>query len=396
MSELIQKNDNRAAIRWKLLTGVSALVLIAASPAAAGEDSNHPLVWIEFGGSLDGLSGTGDRFEPDFMTITPVPDVYREGSPIALQKPSRFSYGENGSITFQPEDSDWIFSAAIHYGRSNNKRTVHAQKPVMYTVYDVLYPYYPPGYLNRYFTKTSADYAETRIRQSEHHMVLDFQAGKDVGLGIFGHQGESVLSAGVRVARFDFNSDVTVRARPDAEGYAYLLAGFVPIPEIRFTAYYFHGDVTRSFHGVGPSLSWKASAPIAGNSHDGELSLDWGISGSVLFGKQKAKIYHHTTEHRFHMKYYYPKPGYPSQTTHYTAPASHPPQTFDRMRSRSVTVPNFGGSIGVSYRIEDFKVSVGYRADYFFGAVDGGIDTAKKTTLGFNGPYASISIGIGD
>ena len=29
MSELIQKNDNRATIRWKLLTGASALALTA-------------------------------------------------------------------------------------------------------------------------------------------------------------------------------------------------------------------------------------------------------------------------------------------------------------------------------------------------------------------------------
>jgi len=40
-------------------------------------------------------------------------------------------------------------------------------------------------------------------------------------------------------------------------------------------------------------------------------------------------------------------------------------------------------------------VSLGYRADFFFGAMDTGIDTAKRTTTGFFGPFATVSIGIG-
>jgi len=39
-------------------------------------------------------------------------------------------------------------------------------------------------------------------------------------------------------------------------------------------------------------------------------------------------------------------------------------------------------------------VSLGYRADFFFGAVDGGIDTRVSKTLGLNGPYATISVGL--
>ena len=40
MSELIQKHDNRATIRWKLLTGASALALTAyvSSTAMAGAE----------------------------------------------------------------------------------------------------------------------------------------------------------------------------------------------------------------------------------------------------------------------------------------------------------------------------------------------------------------------
>jgi hypothetical protein len=41
------------------------------------------------------------------------------------------------------------------------------------------------------------------------------------------------------------------------------------------------------------------------------------------------------------------------------------------------------------------KVKFGYRADLFLGAMDGGIDTAKKENVGFYGPFATVSVGIG-
>jgi|HubBroStandDraft_2_1064218.scaffolds.fasta_scaffold44336_3 hypothetical protein len=45
--------------------------------------------------------------------------------------------------------------------------------------------------------------------------------------------------------------------------------------------------------------------------------------------------------------------------------------------------------------LQNFKVSAGYRADFFFGAMDGGLDTAKKENVGFYGPFATISVGLG-
>ena len=39
-------------------------------------------------------------------------------------------------------------------------------------------------------------------QENESHDVLDFQAGKDVGLGIFGARGSSLLSVGIRIAQF--------------------------------------------------------------------------------------------------------------------------------------------------------------------------------------------------
>jgi hypothetical protein len=60
-----------------------------------------------------------------------------------------------------------------------------------------------------------------------------------------------------------------------------------------------------------------------------------------------------------------------------------------------VTVPNIGGFAGLSFRYNVAKISFGYRADFFFGAMDGGIDTRKNYDRNFYGPFASVSIGLG-
>jgi len=390
MSELNNKMRGR---RWRLLGSVSALALIAGLPGAVASE-DRPILWLELGGTAESVSGTGDRFTPPFTLLSPVPAPYSKESPIDAQQPPRFTYGGEGALTFQPEDSDWQFSAAVRYGRSNNKRDTHHQTPLTYKIYDVAYKYYPS--VARYITRTSANYAETIVNQSEHHLIVDFQAGKDVGLGMFGHNGSSVLSAGVRVARFDFHSDVTIRARPTViPTLTYVFGGLIPIPDFRWDSYYHHGSASRSFHGIGPSLSWKASEALFGNAQDGELSLDFGVNGALLFGKQKSRIHHHTTaRHYGGYKYEVPVPGYPTRDTHYVQ--AYPPVTANLVRSRTVMVPNLGASIGISYRVVDAKLSLGYRADYFFGAMDGGIDAANKTSPAFNGLYASISIGLGD
>jgi hypothetical protein len=67
----------------------------------------------------------------------------------------------------------------------------------------------------------------------------------------------------------------------------------------------------------------------------------------------------------------------------------------DRKERHRVTVPNLGGFAALSYRFTNAKLSVGYRGDFFFGAMDRGLDTHKSVTTGFHGPFATISVGLG-
>ena len=139
--------------------------------------------------------------------------------------------------------------------------------------------------------------------------------------------------------------------------------------------------LARSFRGVGPALSWNGSAAVAGNLQEGAVTVDWGVNAALLFGKQRAHVQHQESGNKVHFTYY-------TQVYH-NPPTGH-------VANRSVTVPNVGGSVGLSWRVQDFKVSLGYRADFFFGAIDGGIDARKNEPLGFKGPFASISVGLGD
>jgi len=380
MSELIQKHDNRATIRWKLLTGASAMALtFAVASAAKAEDADRPTVWLELGGQMEFLQGTGATFTAPFMSVSPTPDLYKDVSLNDTQNLIRQAFGLEGSLTFQPENSDLIFSAGIRYGRAHGGHHRHAQG---LGTPPVRVPYYGT------FAKYDEPYVDAKTSSSESHAILDFSAGKEVGLGILGDHGTSNVNLGVRFAQFSSHSSADIRGRPTIDfNQKYITFFYLSLPySALWNQYHLKGEAKRNFRGIGPSLSWNASSTLAGNQDAGELNIDWGLNASLLFGRQKAKTSHYTTAEHYYdggLAAATESPLYPARANHST-------------RSRSVTVPNVGGFIGLSYSYVDAKISLGYRADVFFGAMDTGIDARKSSNMVFHGPYASISIGLGD
>lgn len=381
MSELIVPQSGHKSFRWRLLTTVSAFTALAsacnAQIAYADQAEDRPTVWIELGGQLERFSGQGRPFQPPFVAANPASPVFTPISPVQAQRPPRFDNGAQGKISFEPEDSDWGFSVAIRYGRANSDNHVDHQTVAHRSKY-------VPGAAPIPITQPEENFADTTAKHQESYLVADFQAGKDVGLGLFGREGSSVVSLGVRFAQFSSKSSVNIKARPDL--HAYNFATFIPgayNPIYRFHAYSVVADSTRSVRALGPSISWDASAPFAGSANAAEFSFDWGVNAAILFGRQKAHTHHQTTGQYFKQK----QGGYLSSFT-YTHPGG-------RSIARSVTIPNIGGFAGLSLKFPNAKVSLGYRADLFFGAMDTGIDTAQKGTVGFYGPFATISIGIG-
>lgn len=367
MSELIESRIEQASIRRRLLATVSALVLTAyvATSQSRAEETDRPTVWIELGGQMEKVEGASSPFFAPFMSKAPTPGPYHGDIFGAGQKSSNKALGFDGKVSFQQENSDWIFSIAARFGRSHADRALHQQTALV-----------APGLLGNY----AAPYAQITSSFKESHTVLDFTAGRDIGIGAFGREGHSTLSAGVRFAQFSDKSKADAFARPTVIPNVYY--GIVIFPS--FTDYAMNAYAERSFRGIGPSLSWDASATLLGNHDGGEVTLDWGVNASLLFGRQRTTLDDTTqASHRPGTL-----SGYYFVTTVYQS--AHPAS-----RSRRVTVPNLGGFAGFSVKYPNAKISLGYRGDFFFGAMDTGTDIRKTSTVGFYGPFATVSIGLG-
>jgi iron complex outermembrane recepter protein len=383
MSELM--NMRRGHIRWELMATVSALALFAsvyeADRACAADDNDRPTVWIELGAQSEQVSGFGDPFVPPFTS-----EIIADGfaSPLQLQRALSQSFGGESTISFQPENSDWIFSISALYGRANGHKGTLEQTPggprhVSFTFGGSVHT----GTFNpQVLPNGGPKFSEPRINNNETHAILDFQTGKDIGLGLFSARGESTVNFGVRFAQFSSKQSFNLIADPDF---------YFPLDPVHNAAHHHTYTVAshmeRSFRGLGPSVSWNASAPLIGNTNDGGMTLDWGVNAAILFGRQKAQGQHQTMGN-----YYKSKPF------KYTGVVGsrHIQRSGNPVdRSRTVIVPNVGGFAGASFCFSNAKVSFGYRADFFFGAMDGGIDTARKETRGFYGPFASVSVGLG-
>jgi len=364
----MSKFMNARRHRRQLLATVSVAALLGSIYGADASDADRPPLWIELGWQYARIGGGQELFAPPFASA-----VTQAGftSPLNPQRALGYGYGGEGKILFEPQGSDWIFAASVRYGRAHGRKSIHTQNPEVPVKFH-LGPFSGTG------TPTIVDLSNSQASNAETYAIADFQAGKDVGLGMFGHAGESQLSFGIRYAQFHTAANSEMNAIPD---------NYFPT-NLKYAGHHHiykaEAGSTHSFNGLGPSVAWAVSLPMAGNLDDGEVTFDWGANAALLFGRQKARAHHHTTGD------YYRAVLFNKYHTHYqNNPA---PQT----RSRNVTLPNVGGFAGLSLQWTNAKLSLGYRADYFFGALDGGIDARKSTNRSFMGPFASISVGVGD
>ena len=384
MSELINMASHSNA-KWQLLASVSVLTLIAGLPQAAVASDDRPTVWIEIGAQLDRLSDGQGSFAPPFVsTILENPFT----DPGKVQRPPRYEFGQEGRLSFAPQGSEWVFSAAVRYGRANSSHTSHEETSPSSAriIYDN--PYY--GFHSTFLQPAQAKrFATTTSLTHSSHLVMDFQAGRDVGLGVFGKSGSSAINAGVRVAQFTSKSKTEIDSDPDfTKAYQTIVlgpnqSGYFKIPRQHWDLYDGQMTMARSFRGIGPSLGWDGEATLVGKPDTGSVTFDWGLNGALLFGRQKVKGTVHTSKHY--------------RSGHHFSGALPTVYSTSRdiIRSRSVVVPNAGGFAGFSLRFPNAKVSLGYRVDAFFGAIDGGVDARKTYDRDFYGPFATISIGIG-
>lgn len=386
MSELIHKSKSETRLHWQFLATASAIALLGYT-AGASARSDEPQVWIELGGQLTRLDVGQETYSPEFPQKRPsifAPSTDYEELP-------HQTIDETGKISFRPSRSGWAFTAGVRYGRSVRKADVSQQtypKP-FYHPFRSGAVYLPFGYHG----PIAGQFASTQMNARETHLVLDFQVGKDVGLGLFG--GSSQIDVGLRFAQFNNQSNIILASDPDwHRHYKYvnfssvfpLLNNWKAWGGEGYHNHYANLEARRSFHGIGPSLSWSGSTPFVGNREDGELTFDYGGNFAVLFGRQRAEV-SHATKSNYHSIYM----GYAQQGLHIQTKSAHATHT----RSRSVVVPNVGAMAGVTYRIQNVKISAGYRADFFLNAMDGGNDVRRTEKIGNYGPFATVSLGLG-
>jgi hypothetical protein len=348
MSELTNTHY-RKLVHCRLLATVSAaalLRLVSAGDAQAA-DTGKPALWLDLGGQLDQLSDEQSRWVPDYFTrhAGPLGGTFR-----GVQKVPRYGFDADAGLTIRPDGEGWVLAASVRLGRAQQSRDASKQAHILpYPVY----VQYPSAY-------------SVVSHETESHLFVDFSVGKDVGLGIAG--GESTLSAGVRIANMRSRSDVQINSN-------------FPIS--------YHGSATnepdshilRKFRGAGPVVAWKASAPIAGNLDAGELGIDWGLNGGLIFGRQ-------TMSQTVDAYYRYGK------RVHYAHPSVHRTAHSTRWRQKRAAVPEAGAYAAIYYRFPSAKLSLGYRGDWYFNALDGGVASTRQVDRGFFGPFAKISIGI--
>ncbi len=233
---------------------------------------------------------------------------------------------------------------------------------------------------------THSTFSDVVGSTSERHMMLDFTVGKKFGIGIPGHEGTGTLAAGVRFAQFSSRNSFNINMMPY---YALPL----PYSENFHDIYEAQTDEQHNFHGYGPEITWDGSNIVWGDvTAAGTINLDWGLNAAMLFGKQTVTL---LRSHMFHC--HTDKNG--SVPT--ACPGSDPGEYFATKddyaitRTNDVTVPNVGAHLGLSYDYRNAKISIGYKADAFFNAVDGGQETRDQFDRIFYGPYANVSIGFG-
>jgi hypothetical protein len=352
MSRFTKTSSHKISRDLLATVSVAALLGFGTANSALADETGKPVIELEISGQLDQLADNQTRWVPDFMSgpnTGPLSGMFQD-----VQKTPRFGYDGDVGISFRPGDDGWFFDASIRLGRARQPGSASKLAHIQRQFWGMQYPSHY-GVLSH---------------ETESHLFVDFAVGKDVGLGIAG--AESTISAGVRFANMRSRSDVQISSNFPPTLYA--SATNEPDTVIR-----------REFHGWGPKIAWDGSAPIAGSQQAGQLGIDWGLNAALLFGRQTTKqktdgfyrqFYYDWTHHRYVLN---------TQTVHST-----------NLRRKSVTVPALGAYLAASYRLPNAKISLGYRADWYFNALDGGVAASQKVDRGFFGPYASVSIGIGD
>ncbi len=273
MSEL-HSTTNAAKIRQSLLATVSAFVLAACGwlPEAQAADTGRPTVWIEGGWHFESVTGDADTFAPPLDALTRATGL---PSLTAIENTLGRTYGAEGSISFQPKSSDWVFTASARYGRSQSTRRSINEKTIAG----------PP-------LKKTTTYRGCRDHHFNFPCLCDpfgqeqrgafdrrFSGGKGCRHWVIrawnGYDRKFWRQICADERQIECKLARQSRRGVQAGEFVYgpFHKYYIQIPNHRSAA---SMERTDSLHALGPSLSMKNTTGLLGTVDDGQIALDWG------------------------------------------------------------------------------------------------------------------------
>jgi outer membrane receptor protein involved in Fe transport len=338
---------------------------------------SYPLT-VEIGGQVQ-------RHDAPYADLTPVSAASFTGALDTTQAQNRnldWGDGREVRLTYALPGDAWRVSAGYRIGKTNGTdqtlNFVLADEGCGGTTAQCDQAA-QAGYTGEPFFFKAYNYSDVTVTNREEHTVVDFDVGRDVGMGM---GVASSVSAGLRYAQLKSATHMQMFGAANWD----LPEQFVLFKYSSNTHYKSDLTASREFKGAGPTLSWDAAKRLWGpdTSH---LDLEWSLTGGVLFGKQKTTLKGDETSAYFSGKYYNREVLQSGPTVDITNnPAA---------RSKSVTAPLLDLSAGLAYETGRFKVDAGYRWERYFNVLDAGYAERKNVDRTIDGPYFKIAVGFG-
>jgi iron complex outermembrane receptor protein len=351
-----------------------------------GNEGPFPLT-VELGGTAARLDAPGEVFRPawvDAFTSSALP------FPIQTQEED-LDWGDSREAKVTYRRGAWTASGAARFGRTNGAAESFLQQDIQGGYY-----YNDPevGGLYSAYTDVPPDLrvgdarnaAQSSTHDREEHTLIDFAVGRDAGLGLLGAGSSSTVSLGVRYGEFRSSSSTFMEGIPDYYMPAY------GAKYIASTLHHYNGRFSREseFRGAGPTLSWEASKQLFRPGGMGHVNVDWSVTGGALLGEQKA-----STEGSVLAEYFVVN-GLVRQAPDFGVPMTSTTTLLTpRSERKDITVPFGGASLGLSYEIDRFKISGGYRWERYVDVLDGGVEERLEVDRTIDGPYFKLTVGFG-
>jgi outer membrane receptor protein involved in Fe transport len=348
---------------------------------------------VELGGQAARYDAPTKAMLPSYTRAFAAPlDIFDDAQAADLD------WGDARSIklTYRPDAGDWSIHAGLRYGSANKKSEGSAQwatEPVCLLGGSLAFACTSPGVLEgiplllRLANFSAINHAETEVLDGESYQIAD--AGVERDLSILG-LGTSTVGLGLRHVKLESETASHSTGIPDWIAPAGSFSSFMGGP-ITHTLYNIDTNAHRKFEGYGPTASWDAAYTLLNLADAGRVDVDWTVDAGVVFGSRKTSVAATQVARAYEATGIASVSGSGPPTLVNTTVA--PP--IDLLRSKRVAVPLVDLSLGLSYRIDGFKVGAGYRWERYFNAIDGGFTDAEKADRTIDGPYLKIAVGFG-